>query len=102
DFESITGVGIVGKIDAQVVKLGSEKILPKDTNPGFLMMAQSFGPEVTVLFVVINDRLAALIGVADAIKPTARAAIQELHRKKIEVVMITGDNRATAQSVAAQ
>lgn len=102
DFQSTTGVGIVGNIDEQVVKIGSEKILPKGTNPGFLMMAQSFSPEVTVLFVVINDRPSALIGVADTIKPSAKVAIEALHRKMIEVVMITGDNRETARSIAQQ
>ncbi len=102
DFQSNTGVGIVGNINGQVVKIGSEKILPEGINVGFLMMAGSFSPEVTVVFVVVNDRPSALIGVADTMKPSAKVAIEALHRNKIEVVMITGDNRETARSIAQQ
>ncbi|MBC7898828.1 MAG: heavy metal translocating P-type ATPase, partial [Saprospiraceae bacterium] len=54
----------------------------------------------TVMFVSIDGKLAGLIGVADQIKPSAKHAIDLLHRQKIEVIMMTGDNETTAEAVA--
>jgi Cu+-exporting ATPase len=56
----------------------------------------------TVLFVTVNGKAAGLISVSDLVKPLARAAIDELHRQNIEVVMMTGDNEITANAVAKQ
>jgi Cu+-exporting ATPase len=56
----------------------------------------------TVVFVTIDGTRAGMIGIADAIKPSAKQAIDELHRQNIQVVMMTGDNRATAEAVAKQ
>lgn len=55
----------------------------------------------TVVYVASDGRLAGIIGIADPIKPTTQEAIRQLHKEKIRVVMLTGDNRATAQAVAA-
>ena len=52
------------------------------------------------MFVVIDGRAAGLIGVADPVKPTTRDAIDALHRERVKVVMLTGDNRTTAEAVA--
>jgi Cu+-exporting ATPase len=52
------------------------------------------------MFVVIDGRPAGLVGVADPIKPTTAEAIRNLHREGVEVVMLTGDNRTTAEAVA--
>jgi Cu+-exporting ATPase len=54
----------------------------------------------TVMFVAVGGKPAGLVGVADTIKESAKAAIDELHRQKIEVVMMTGDNAKTAEAVA--
>jgi len=54
----------------------------------------------TVMFVVVDRRLAGLVGVADPVKETTREAIEALHRDGIKVVMLTGDNRTTAEAVA--
>jgi P-type Cu+ transporter len=54
----------------------------------------------SILYVSIDGKFAGLIGVSDAIKPSAKSAIDELHKQGIEVVMMTGDNRATADAVA--
>src|SRR6188474_822808 len=56
----------------------------------------------TAVFLTIDGELAGIIGIADAIKPSAERAIDELHRRNIQVVMMTGDNRATADAVAKQ
>ncbi len=54
----------------------------------------------TVMFMSVDGELAGLIGVADAIKPSAKKAVERLHRENIEVIMMTGDNRITADAVA--
>jgi Cu+-exporting ATPase len=54
----------------------------------------------TVMFVVIDGRASGLIGVADPVKPTTHDAIDALHRERVKVVMLTGDNRTTAEAVA--
>jgi len=56
----------------------------------------------TVMFISVDGQLAGMIGIADAIKPSAKQAVSELHRQKIEVIMMTGDNRKTAEAVAKQ
>jgi Cu+-exporting ATPase len=56
----------------------------------------------TVVFVVVGNRIAGLLGVADPIKPTTAEAIAQLHADGIRIVMLTGDSRTTAQSVAAK
>jgi Cu+-exporting ATPase len=65
-------------------------------------MARSFGHENTVLFLIVEDRIAALIAVADAIKPSAKSAIAALRHQEVGVVMMTGDSRVTAEAVAEQ
>ena len=55
----------------------------------------------TVVYVAVDRQLAGVIAIADAIRPTSRATIAELHRRKVRVAMITGDNRPTAERVAA-
>lgn len=99
DFGSITGVGIKGQIGGKLIEVGKG-----DADDGVLnTVAEELRSKgQTLMFVKINGRLAGLIGVADAIKQSAKAAIDELHRQKIEVVMMTGDNRVTAEAVAQQ
>ncbi len=103
EFESFTGLGVGGFIDGARVMIGSERMvqaIPGDPNKAIREMAKSFPNEVTIIFLVIDLRVAALIGISDAIKPSAKASIDELHRQGIEVVMMTGDNQATADAVA--
>ncbi|MGH9948369.1 MAG: heavy metal translocating P-type ATPase [Pyrinomonadaceae bacterium] len=118
NFESITGVGIKGIINEKEIMIGSERILsePGAVATGLPKSSSEFeGSEFylteslalrdtgqTVIFISICGELAGLIGVADAIKPSAKKAINELHRQNIEVVMMTGDNQKTAGAVATQ
>jgi P-type Cu+ transporter len=99
NFESITGVGIIGQIAGTVIQVGKS-----DATGGALKTSaeelRSKGQ--TVMFITIEGDIAGLIGVADAIKPSAKAAIDELHRQGLEVIMMTGDNRVTAETVAKQ
>ncbi|HEV8592132.1 MAG TPA: heavy metal translocating P-type ATPase, partial [Pyrinomonadaceae bacterium] len=79
--------------------------------PPFPTVSDRLGSEIsarlqqkgqTVILIAIDDKPEGLIGVADAIKPSAKPAIDELHRQNIEVVMMTGDNNVTAEAVAKQ
>ncbi len=100
DFASKTGVGIKGLIEGREIAVGSE---PGTIATGFLAEADKLrSAGQTVIFISIDNQPVALIGIADAIKPSAKAAIDELHRQNIEVVMMTGDNRVTAEAVAKQ
>ncbi len=102
NFESVTGKGIVGIIDGKNILLGNAKLM---TENGIDFMLDGQADELraegqTVMFVSADGKPAGLVGVADTIKESAKAAIDELHRSKIEVVMMTGDNAVTADAVA--
>jgi Cu+-exporting ATPase len=90
-------------VDGHTVAIGNLKLL--DALSIASGTAQTRADELrrggqTVMFVVIDGRLAGLIGVADPIKDTAREAITALHDEGIRVVMLTGDNKTTAEAVA--
>ncbi|HEX8833565.1 MAG TPA: heavy metal translocating P-type ATPase, partial [Abditibacteriaceae bacterium] len=95
NFESITGKGIVGIIDGRTIKVQSPK-----PDQQTLAGLQSAGQ--TVVEVLIDEKSAGFLGIADSIKDSAREAIAELRRQNVEVVMMTGDNQKTAEAVAAQ
>ena len=102
NFESVTGKGVFGTIDGRKVLLGNTKLMD-DNNVDFSSMDKAdelreMGQ--TVMFVAIDGEPEGLVGVADTIKESAKAAIDELHKQKIEVVMMTGDNPVTADAVA--
>ena len=102
NFESITGKGVMGMIDGKSILLGNAKLMlangvefPPDGKADELRTEGQ-----TVMFVAVDGKPAGLVGVADTIKESAKAAIDELHKQKIEVVMMTGDNAITADAVA--
>jgi P-type Cu+ transporter len=103
DFASTTGKGVNGTVDGRDVAIGNLAHLGAlgiDPAPMHERAETLRREGQTVMFVVIDRRLAGLIGVADPIKPTAVEAIQALHREGLTVVMVTGDNRTTADAVA--
>lgn len=96
-FESITGSGVRGVVEGRRVFVGStSSYLSAEIAEALRAAGQ------TVMSIEVDETPVGLIGVADAIKPSAREAIDELHRQKIQVVMMTGDNRTTAEAVAKQ
>lgn len=103
DFESITGKGVKGRVDGKVVAIGNRQLL-KELNidpENYSEMAGSLRQKgETVMFVAIDGKIAGLLGVADPIKETTLEAIKALQKENIRVVMLTGDNRTTAESVA--
>jgi P-type Cu+ transporter len=104
DFHSVTGKGLQGKIRGKLVTVGNNGIVPAG-RANLDLLDQSaklrFDGQI-VVYVTIDGLAAGLISVTDPIKPTARAAVDELRRQNIEVVMMTGDNRTTALGVAKQ
>lgn len=101
-FESITGKGVLGTIDSRKVLLGNAKLMEdNDIDIAHSKEADELrAGGQTVMFVAVEGKLAGLVGVADTIKESAKEAVEELHRLKIEVVMMTGDNAKTAEAVA--
>ncbi len=99
-FESKTGIGLSGFINEQIVTIGKESGEIDDQLNETVGVMRDEGQ--TVVFVTVGGQLSGVIGISDPIKPSAKAAIDELHRRNIEVVMMTGDNRTTAEGVAKQ
>ena len=102
-FQSITGKGVVGKVEGHDVALGNERLLEQlSINAGELIeRAEGLRKEgETVMFVAIDGKAAGLIGVADPIKESTPEAIRILHGEGIRIRMLTGDNRITAEAVA--
>ncbi|SIO30822.1 heavy metal translocating P-type ATPase [Vannielia litorea] len=103
DFEAITGKGVTGTVEGRRVALGNAAMLADlGAEPGPLDdRAKALQREgKTAMFVVIDDRLAGLVAVADRIKETTPEAIAALHDLGLRIIMATGDAEATAQAVA--
>jgi Cu+-exporting ATPase len=102
-FEYLTGRGVTGDVEGHKVALGSSRLLEElGIAAGSIeARAEALRKEgQTVIFVAINGKAAGLLGVADPIKATTPDAIRELHREGLRIVMLTGDNRTTAEAVA--
>lgn len=102
-FDSVTGKGVKGTIDGRSVALGNRALLEEEgIDPGELAtQAESYrGEGQTVMFVIVDGKLAGLLGVADPIKESTPEAIRELHQQGIKIVMLTGDSKTTAEAVA--
>jgi Cu+-exporting ATPase len=102
-FDSITGKGVRGTVDGRAVALGNQRLLESlEVDPGALVedAEKRRADGETVMFVVVDGKPAGLIGVADPIKETTPAAIAALREEGLRIVMLTGDNRTTAEAVA--
>ncbi len=103
NFFSHTGKGVSGKVDGRVVLLGNRTLLEE-----FKVAAGSLAEQAramrsegkTVMYVGIDGKMGGLLAVADPIKKTAPEAIEQLHAEGIRIVMLTGDNKVTADAVA--
>lgn len=103
NFQSVTGKGIIGHIDDQRVVLGNTSLLNSlNIEPGELTLeADRLRAEgQTAMYLAVNDKAAAVIGVADPIKESTPEAIHALHAEGIRIVMLTGDSHRTAEAVA--
>ncbi len=105
DFQSVTGKGVTGRVEGKAVALGNAALL------AHLGLEARHAAEAadsrrdqgeTVMFVVINQKIAGLVSVADPVKETTPAALKALHAEGLRIVMVTGDNERTAKAVAAR
>jgi Cu+-exporting ATPase len=103
NFNAIAGHGVEAKVDGKSLLFGNEKLLrERQIELGnFIEKAQELAAEAkTPMYFAVNNELAAIIAVADPIKDDSVAAIKRLKDNGVRVVMLTGDNRATAKAVA--
>jgi len=102
DFNSVTGKGVTGKVGDKSVALGNAKLLEElQVTPGDLAdKAEELRRKgQTAMFVVLDGKPAGLLGVADPVKESTREAIRLLRQAEVRLVMVTGDNRTTAEAV---
>jgi len=103
EFKSLTGMGVTGTIDKKSVAFGNQALMKNmavniDQVTDKANSLREDGQ--TVMYLAIDYKLAGLIGVADPIKESTPEAIRDLHKEGIRIVMLTGDNKTTAQVVA--
>ncbi len=103
DFENVPGHGAMATVDGHHVAVGNARLLAREnislnglSNERDQMTAEGR----TVVVVAVDGRVAAVIGISDAPRPSAKRAVEALKREGIDVVMLTGDNRATAERIA--
>jgi Cu+-exporting ATPase len=104
DFAALPGKGITGRIGGRLAAIGTSTVLA-EFGIAAALQAQADALRrdgATVMFVAVDRRLAGVIAVADPIKATTPGALARLRAEGIRIVMLTGDNRATALAVAAK
>ncbi|MHB8743290.1 MAG: heavy metal translocating P-type ATPase [Sulfuricaulis sp.] len=102
-FEAITGHGVAATIDDKKVLFGNARLMARnDIQLGDLpaQVEELAAGAQTPMYLAVDGRVAGIVAVADPIKPDSKAAVARLHAYGLKVVMITGDNRATADAVA--
>jgi Cu+-exporting ATPase len=99
NFKALPGHGVEGEFDGRQLRLGSPTWLGVDADP-VVRGLQDAGK--TVVALADGDQILALLAIADALRPSSRAAVARLRQRGIRVVMLTGDNAATAAAIAAE
>ncbi|MCH7931240.1 MAG: copper-translocating P-type ATPase [Proteobacteria bacterium] len=103
DFHSHTGKGVVGKVEGRAVALGNQRLFEELGIPLGNLPAQAENLRIegnTVMFVAVDGAAAGLIAVADPIKETTPEAVKLLQDNGVHIIMLSGDNRTTAEAVA--
>jgi Cu2+-exporting ATPase len=101
-FDSITGKGVHGAVEGHRISLGNASMMDAEK-----IDWSSLEPEIqalrklaqTVIFIAVDGKLAGILSIADPVKATTREAIQQLHAAGLKIVMLTGDNAATAAAI---
>lgn len=105
DFDSITGMGVRGRVNAREVLIGNSRLFEDNNIEAKALSVRADERRKageTVMLVAIDGRSAGLIAVADPIKETTPEAVRILHDAGLRIIMLTGDNEKTAQAVATQ
>jgi Cu+-exporting ATPase len=103
DFESPVGKGVTGTVDEMALVIGNRRLFEGNGIDPVAFDAQSEALRqdgATVVFVAVDGRAAGILGISDPIKPTTKDAVDALRSEGVRVVMLTGDNRTTAEAVA--
>jgi len=103
NFDSPTGLGVIGKVDGQDIVLGNQQLMQKQSIDisALTEQAQALRSEgATVIFMAVDSNVAGILAIADPIKETTPSAIKALHALGIRIILLTGDNRRTAEAVA--
>ena len=105
DFENVPGHGALATVDGHRVAVGNRRLLEREgVDLGGLAARRDelAAGGRTAVAVAVDGHAVAVIGIADAARPTAAATVQRVHELGVEVVMLTGDNEATARRIAGQ
>jgi len=101
----VPGHGALATVEGRRVAVGNRRLLDRervDPGPLGIRREELAAGGRTVVLVAVDGRAVGLVGIADAARETAAAAVQAVHDTNVEVVMLTGDNRATAERIAGQ
>jgi P-type Cu+ transporter len=104
-FDAVPGLGVKARFGNLEIAVGADRYMAQlgITVDGFSEQALAFGRRAkTPLYAAIDGKLAAVIAVSDPVKPTTPRAVRALHELGLKVAMITGDNRRTAEAIAAE
>jgi Cu+-exporting ATPase len=105
DFQSFTGYGVSAQVDGKTVLIGADRFMARE-GVDIAQLAKTENDLAqrgrTALFAAVDGALAAVIAVADPVKPASRAAIEALHDRGFKVAMITGDKQQTGEAIAAE
>ncbi|MCH1868794.1 heavy metal translocating P-type ATPase [Nocardioides sp. CFH 31398] len=102
DFASEPAVGVSARVGGRHVRVGGPALLEAVDGDELPVAEEWRGEGAIILHVVVDGTVTGALRLADAVRPESRVAVDELHRRGVEVVMITGDAEAVAQSVAAE
>ena len=103
DFKARTGLGVVGRAGGHAVAFGNAALMETEHAPTAALTSTADDLRAdgqTVMFLASDGALAGLIGVADPVKETSAEAVRQLHAEGVRIIMLTGDNRITADAVA--
>jgi len=103
EFEAIAGMGVQGVVHDRLIQIGTQRWMDSLGVATEAMVGQRHAWEAqaqTTVWVAVDGQVEALIGIADALKESSAAAVRALQRMGLEVVMLTGDNRQTAEAIA--
>ena len=105
EFEAIPGHGLRARVDGRTVLVGNRTLLGDQgisRADSEEQAAKLAGAGRTVVYAAVDGKAAGIIAIADALRPTSRQAVEELRKLGVQVAMLTGDNRATAERIASE